>query len=188
MSSTRAERGLRSPRSKFLCVRGRMTRASFAIARFEAGRLAARVVHESRDGRIVDPDEGIRRHHCVVRRGRAGVCLAALAIARSGALRVLPGSRGAGFGTQGATARHRRHHVGELFIHPAGRAGTEPSRDTADRLHGNSGAERVASTQATGSGQSPVQRGRHDGECQRAHLSHAITGSPRGSDRTSRCC
>ena len=56
-----------------------------------------------------------------------GYVSVALAVARLDAICLLPGGGRAGLGTEGATARHRRHDVGELPVHPAGRSGVEPS-------------------------------------------------------------
>ena len=48
----------------------------------------------------------------------------------------------------------------------------ESSRNLADWLHGDAGAERVADPQPVGSGQNIVQRGWHDGQCQRPCISY----------------
>ena len=114
----------------------------------------------------------------------AGARPMALAECRPDSICLLPASRGSCFESKSSTARHRRHHVGQLPIHFVKRARAEPSRDAGPRLHGDPRAMPVRDAAETGSHQDRFQCLRHDGECNRGvilRLSHFAESARRGN-------
>src|ERR1017187_2780128 len=146
------------------------TRKGQTCARTSSALWSSSLASPGKERRNVDSDETVCRDHGLDGIAGAVLCPLALAVRRSRAFFLLSRGRRSGIGFESAIAGHRRHHVSELPFHSSRCNGVESAGDAGHRLHRDPGAERVAGAEPAGSGQSPFQCIRNDGERQRVLL------------------